>query len=90
MGGGLVGLTWHPSWFSLSTLPTLLPSLPTPNPPNNTLVGCVASFVVGCVLVLDERLGDATCRVWRSFKLRPFSIAISNFIVAYFTGLLKS
>ena len=29
-------------------------------------------------------------RVWRSFKLRPFSIAISFFIVAHSAALLKS
>jgi hypothetical protein len=29
-------------------------------------------------------------RVWRSFKLRPFSIAISIFIVAHFKAPLKS
>ena len=62
-----------------------------PNPHYSPLVGCVTSFVVGCVLAVDKRLGDAlTCRVGRSLKLRPFSIALLIFIVAYFAGLLKS
>src|SRR5258705_11938276 len=46
-GGGLyLPATWCPSCFSLSSLPTLLPSLPTPNPPDSPLMGCV-TFVRG-------------------------------------------
>ena len=48
--------------------PTLLPYLPTPDPPDSLLVGCV-TFVRGqLLLVVDER-DTSTCRVWRSFKL---------------------
>jgi hypothetical protein len=70
--------------------PTPLPSLLISNPPHSPLIGWVSPpFVVGCVLVADER-DTSTCRVWRSFKLRPFSIAILIFIVAYLTVILKS
>jgi hypothetical protein len=52
-----------PSCFSFSSLPTPHPSLPTPNPSYSPLVSCVTSFVVGCMLAVDERVGDAsTCR----------------------------
>jgi hypothetical protein len=88
-GGGLcLPATWCPPTSPYPFYPTFLPYLPTPDPPDSPLVGCV-TFVVGCMLVVDER--DAlTCRVWRSFKLQPFSIAIIIFIVAYFTDLIKS
>jgi hypothetical protein len=42
VGGGLVVLTWHPFYFSSSSLPTPFPSLPTPSPPYSPLMGCVA------------------------------------------------
>ena len=46
-GGGLyLPATCCPSCFSLSSLPTLLPSLPTPNPTDSPLMGCV-TFVRG-------------------------------------------
>jgi hypothetical protein len=41
--------------------------------------------------VEEDVKGDASpCRVWRSFKLRTFSIAIAILIVAFFIGILKS
>src|ERR1700676_3452928 len=51
-------LTCCPSCFSLSSLPTILPSLPTPNSPDSPLVGCVP-FVHGrlCACSGRERLG---------------------------------
>jgi hypothetical protein len=76
--------------------PCLLYPLSSPLYPLLTLLtahwwAVYPSFEVGCVLVVDERDSDAlTCRVWRSFKLRPFSIAISIFIVAYVMAVLKS
>src|ERR1700685_4875516 len=53
--------------------------------------GC-PSFAVGPEKWMKwmRRALTSTCRVWRSFKLRTVSIAISKFVVAHFTGLLKS
>src|ERR1700676_1670430 len=88
-------LTCCPSCFSLSSLPPLFPPS-SPLYPLLTLLtahwwGVYPSFVVGCVLVVDERDSDAlTCRIWRSFKLRLFSIVILIFIVAYVMAILKS
>ena len=49
------------SLFLLSPLSSLL----YPSPPYSPLVGCVTSFVVSCVLAVDERLGlgcvDLSC-----------------------------
>ena len=42
-----------------------------------------------CISTKKLRLGDTTCRVWRSFEVQPFSIALLTFIVAYFKSLLK-
>jgi hypothetical protein len=96
VGGGGV-LTCYLVPLILLLISFTHPSPPTPNPPNSPLVGCVAFIHVrswfGCVLVADKRLGVLSCRVWRvwrSFKLQPFSIALSIFVVADFTGLVKS
>ena len=73
--------------------PFLLYLFPTPSahsytPPQDQLV--LVSLVRGRLGAVDEVDTKSTSsRVWRSFKLRPFSIAISIFIVAHFTGMLK-
>jgi hypothetical protein len=87
----VVVLTWHPSTSPL--LPTHSHPLSTHSWSSLQLSDRLGNLVCGqfcCVLVVDERLDALTRRVWRSFKLRPFSIKNSIFIVAYSTGCLKS
>jgi hypothetical protein len=71
--------------FSTHSLPLSTHSFPSLKPTGGLCDRCLWS--VACVV--DER-DTLTWRVWRSFKLRSFSIAISIFIVAYSTGLIKS
>jgi hypothetical protein len=86
----VVVLTWHPSTSPL--LPTHSPPLSTHSQFSLQLSDRPGNLIGGqfcCVLVVDERLNVLTCRIWRSFKLQPFSIAILIFIIAYFKGFLK-
>ena len=72
------------------TYPVPLPLCPLLLPWDHLPAGMsfVRSFVaISLVLAVDD-LKTIAC-IWWSFKLRPFSIAISIFIIAHFSALLK-
>ena len=90
------GWRCSPSYLSCISFPSLplsyhLCSLLYPSP-EHIDVGC-PSFMVSLEKwsgEVDEVDAKSTQVVWRSFKLQMFSITILNFIIAHFTGLLKS
>src|SRR5258705_10626914 len=55
----------------------------------NCPMGCRSFIAIGLVLAVDEGVSGRSCPVWLSFKIRPFSITISVFIVAHLINLLK-
>src|ERR1700735_843352 len=72
--------------FSTSFLPPL--STPTLLPKTHWCWVSLVRSRLGAVDEVDTKI--TYYRIWRSFKLRPFSIAIAIFIVAHFTAPLKS
>src|ERR1700691_1165838 len=92
--GGAHLLTWHPPaspiFFSpLSPLSPLLSDHSHPPPEIQLWAGC-PSFVVSSVRSMCKATRKQPYRVWRSFKLRRFSIAVAISIVALSTGVLTS
>jgi hypothetical protein len=94
-GEGLSLLTLLPSFPSPFHIPFPFIILPHKTLQPSSLVPSGRPWTGHVRLVVveeqaGERLQSADSRIWRSFKLRPFSIVISIFIVAYLAGLLKS
>ena len=87
-GGGAYLLTWHSYCFSLSSLPTLLPSLPTPNPPDSPLVGCV-TFVRGRLRACSGRETRRLVAFGGVSNSDHFRIAIFEFHRSIFYRALK-
>jgi hypothetical protein len=75
-------LTWLPAPFPTSLSPTLFPPFsacfyPISEPTDGSGNGLRASCLV--LIELEAAGAESTCRVWRSFKLRPFSSCDFNF-----------